>query len=42
MAWKDGISKACEALEYTLKYDIARAMNKYNSEVYTPKLVKVL
>lgn len=42
MAWKDGISKACEALEYTLKYDFARAMNKYNSEVYTPKLVKVL
>jgi PTH1 family peptidyl-tRNA hydrolase len=42
MAWKDGISKACEALEYTLKYDFVRAMNKYNSEVYTPKLVKVL
>ena len=30
-AWKDGISKACEALEYTLKYSFDKAMNKYNA-----------
>jgi hypothetical protein len=29
-AWKDGISKAAEALEYALKYDFEKAMSKYN------------
>lgn len=42
VAWKDGISKATEALEYTLKYDFVKAMNKYNAEEYTPKMVSVL
>ena len=36
-AWKDGISKAAEALEYTLKFGFEKAMTKYNSEVYQPK-----
>lgn len=31
--WKDGISKACEALEYSLKYSFEKAMNIYNSHV---------
>jgi len=30
-AWKDGISKATEALEYSLKYSFDKAMNKYNA-----------
>ena len=30
-AWKDGISKACEALEYSLKFSFEKAMNTYNS-----------
>lgn len=29
-AWKDGISKACEAMEYTLKYNFEKAMSTYN------------
>ena len=29
-AWKDGISKACEALEYSLKFTFEKAMNVYN------------
>ncbi len=29
-AWKDGISKAAEALEYALKYSFEKAMNIYN------------
>lgn len=29
-AWKDGISKACEAMEYTLKFGFEKAMNTYN------------
>nr|MCR4697832.1 hypothetical protein [Bacilli bacterium] len=36
-AWKDGISKAAEALEYTLKFGFEKAMTKYNAEVYQPK-----
>lgn len=28
--WKDGISKAAEALEYSLKYSFEKAMNIYN------------
>ncbi len=30
-AWKDGISKACAALEYSLKYSFDLAMNKFNN-----------
>lgn len=29
-AWKDGISKAAEAMEYSLKYSFDKAMNQYN------------
>lgn len=29
-AWKDGISKAAEALEYSLKFTFEKAMNIYN------------
>lgn len=29
-AWKDGISKACEALEYSLKFTFEKAMSQYN------------
>lgn len=29
-AWKDGISKATEALEYALKYNFEKAMSTYN------------
>lgn len=29
-AWKDGISKACSALEYSLKYSFEKAMNQFN------------
>ena len=29
-AWKDGISKACEALEYSLKFNFEKAMSIYN------------
>ena len=29
-AWKDGISKACEAMEYTLRFGFEKAMNEYN------------
>ena len=29
-AWKDGISKATEALEYALKFSFDKAMNLYN------------
>jgi PTH1 family peptidyl-tRNA hydrolase len=36
-AWKDGISEAAEALEYTLKFGFEKAMTKYNAEVYQPK-----
>lgn len=28
--WKDGISKACEALEYSLKFNFEKAMSIYN------------
>jgi peptidyl-tRNA hydrolase, PTH1 family len=36
-AWKDGISKGAEALEYTLRYGFEKAMTKYNSEDYVMK-----
>lgn len=36
-AWKDGISKASEALEYSLKFGFDKAMTKYNAEVYQKK-----
>lgn len=29
-AWKEGIAKASEAMEYTLKYSFEKAMNIYN------------
>lgn len=29
-AWKDGISKAAEAMEYTLRFGFEKAMNQYN------------
>ena len=29
-AWKDGISKACEALEYSFKFNFEKAMSIYN------------
>lgn len=29
-SWKDGISLACSALEYSLKYSFDKAMNKFN------------
>lgn len=36
-AWKDGISKGAEALEYALKFGFDKAMTKFNSEVSKPK-----
>lgn len=36
-AWKDGISKGAEALEYALKFGFDKAMTKFNSEVLKPK-----
>ncbi len=36
-AWKDGISKAAEALEYALKFSFEKAMTKYNADTSVPK-----
>lgn len=40
-AWKDGISTGAAAVEYTMRYGFDKAMNKYNSMVYAPKLYTV-
>lgn len=36
-AWKDGISKGAEAIEYALKYSFDKAMTKYNAINYKVK-----
>ena len=36
-AWKDGISKACAATEYALKYGFDKAMTKFNAEDHMKK-----
>lgn len=38
-AWKDGISRGAEALEYSLKENFEKAMTKYNSMPYQKKEV---